>query len=391
LDAETLQSPEYLKDLNSFKVMYNPLFEHYYPLTILFGPRSRILEDLILLKVPDIRYNVMQNEWLPIFNFYVPYLPVILLALVLYVVFMNEIKRVIRGHYGLVALLVLLIIGGVRVANSYLGIEEKGWNIPSINEEGKWMEQDGTLLFLNSEGWRIAEFSATLSAYSIDRNVDVYLNGEYAGTFNVLSEKPQVSEIFHYAILLQPKHGFNKISLHAEPGCLVPKMLDPSNSDIRCISIHLWNHSFELPVDRYIRSKGWYPQSPTEVGMWMRDNATIVVLPEAYNFTLKASGSSMWKNRTLYVYQDGKYMTNWTFDAVFSSEHYLTTNLSNSSFTTFEFVSDESCTIPAQMPGGWPDFRCLSVRISGFEFVSGPEFTGSETCSGYPIIQGNNT
>jgi hypothetical protein len=38
---------DWFKEQNSFKILYNPLFEHYLPQFLKYGPRSRILEEFL--------------------------------------------------------------------------------------------------------------------------------------------------------------------------------------------------------------------------------------------------------------------------------------------------------------------------------------------------------
>ena len=87
--------------MNLFQPMFNPLFEHYYPQTMLLGPRSRILEDIVLLRVPDIRYNLIEHrEMFPFIYFYIPYLPLVLLAPLVYLIFRKNLSKV-KDEFGI--------------------------------------------------------------------------------------------------------------------------------------------------------------------------------------------------------------------------------------------------------------------------------------------------
>lgn len=51
----------WLKDQNSFKILYNPIFDHYLPQFLKYGPRSRILEELLNGYFYDIDIRISQQ------------------------------------------------------------------------------------------------------------------------------------------------------------------------------------------------------------------------------------------------------------------------------------------------------------------------------------------
>jgi hypothetical protein len=70
----------YRSKINSFEVLYNPLFQHYLPLFLKNGPRVRIVESFLINKPFEIRHIMGENSPFP----YVTSIPIILILILIW-------------------------------------------------------------------------------------------------------------------------------------------------------------------------------------------------------------------------------------------------------------------------------------------------------------------
>lgn len=91
-------SPEWLAGQDSFKILANPLLEHYLPLTLQYGPRSAVFEHLINGYVSiDTRFPPLsKGAEFPFSGFHVPFLSLLPVLLAWTVIWNKEIARVLE-------------------------------------------------------------------------------------------------------------------------------------------------------------------------------------------------------------------------------------------------------------------------------------------------------
>jgi len=89
---------DWLEKQNSFKILANPLFEHYLPLTLKNGPRSGIFEHLVNGYISiDIRFPPLSKGVdFPFSKFHIPFLVLIPVFLIEILIWRKEIVSVIK-------------------------------------------------------------------------------------------------------------------------------------------------------------------------------------------------------------------------------------------------------------------------------------------------------
>jgi hypothetical protein len=87
--------PKHQEEINSLKILYNPLLTHYLPSFLTKGPRSWVFENLVNGQVSiDIRVNpISKGTNFPFSGFYVPFLCLIPVFLILILIWKKEIIR----------------------------------------------------------------------------------------------------------------------------------------------------------------------------------------------------------------------------------------------------------------------------------------------------------
>jgi hypothetical protein len=229
----TLSWEEYKYKMENFQILSNPLFEHYLPLTFTNGPRSILLENLILDKKISIDlkhpYNPRTPEFIPpgypimkkfeVYLFTLPKigiavlrLPWLSLFLALSVIFLIWRKEIfsllkIKPKFLVLLLIFLFFVFFIRIRDFTLG---DGWCAPQwdlkkrqIMEKERWVGENATL-FLFSKEETVKTLKFTAESFRKNQTFKIYLNGEVIGDYTVENEKE----------ILKPIHlrkGINKI------------------------------------------------------------------------------------------------------------------------------------------------------------------------------------
>jgi hypothetical protein len=84
------------KEVNTFKIIANPLYDYYFPNFLKCGPRSRILEDLLNWKIPYIRDMAYHQVETSESYLYIPFLPFLVVALIILAIWRKEILTKIK-------------------------------------------------------------------------------------------------------------------------------------------------------------------------------------------------------------------------------------------------------------------------------------------------------
>jgi hypothetical protein len=239
----TLSWEEYKYKMEHFQVLSNPLFEHYLPLTLINGPRSILLENLIIDKKISIDfkhpYNPETPEFVPPgspimkkFEVYLfslpkigivvlrlPWLSLFIVAVLLILIWKNEIFSKIKINNWVLFLFLILIffVSFIRVRDFTYG---DNWCAPQWNEnekgleEGRWIGQNATLFLFSKEK---VNKTLRLVVESFERNqtLEIYLNGKFIGNYTIQEMKE----------ILQPiklKEGSNEILLKSRGDFINP-------------------------------------------------------------------------------------------------------------------------------------------------------------------------
>jgi hypothetical protein len=367
-DMTTLSiATEYKEKIDKFQIIQNPLYEYYIPHFLRNGPRSRIFEILTNPGTPiDIRFFLLEKrEFFPLFYFHVPFLCLSIVAIILIVIWHDEIltkeKRAFLSKHKL-AILELFVLTSLTlfllmpIPSEMLSFGMR-WYPKTSAEQGRWMNQDGELIMYNSEEkMKKLYLNSSINSYYRDRVVQIYLNEELL--YETTAYKDQTTELI---LPFDFNPGKNIIRFHVNPECDIPNVIF-KEKDVRCLSIRIFDPSLDSSNEKIIFSQGWHPKSPTEYIRWMHTNGTIIINATADEaFTLKATVNSFHQPRTLGIYINN----NFIMDTIIPTE---TTNLSipveiSQEPSIIKFYSKEGCVIPQELNKG-NDIRCISIGLS---------------------------
>jgi hypothetical protein len=96
-EKKGIETASYYKEMqNSFKILYNPLYQHYLPLFLKYGPRSRIFESL---SNGDFSIDI-RNQIPPGVGdgngFFIPFFSLIPLVIILFIIWYKEITKLAK-------------------------------------------------------------------------------------------------------------------------------------------------------------------------------------------------------------------------------------------------------------------------------------------------------
>jgi len=239
----TLSWEEYKYKMEHFQVLSNPLFEHYLPLTLINGPRSILLENLIIDKKISIDfkhpYNPVTPEFVPPgspimkkFEVYLfslpkigivvlrlPWLSLFIVTILLILIWKSEILRKIRiKNWALLLILSLIfLVSFIRVRDFVYG---DNWCAPEWNEnekrldEGRWIGQNTTLFLFSKE--KVSKvLRLVVESFERNQTLEIYLNGKSIGNYTI----EKVREILRP---IELKEGSNEILLKSRGDFINP-------------------------------------------------------------------------------------------------------------------------------------------------------------------------
>jgi hypothetical protein len=245
--------------MEHFQVLSNPLFNHYLPLTLINGPRSILLENLIINKKISIDfkhpYNPETPEFVPpgspimkkfeVYLFPIPKIGMVVLRLpwlslfvtgvLLILIWKDEIFRKIRiSNWILVLILSLIFFASfIRVRNIAYG---DNWCAPQWDEnnkrveEGRWIGQNATLyLFSKEDVNKILRLS--VESFKDNQTLEIYLNGKFIGNYTIQKRK-EISQP------IKLKEGVNELMLRAKGELIHPWLIGVS-CDIDLVSFKI--------------------------------------------------------------------------------------------------------------------------------------------------------
>jgi len=249
------EDPRYLEKFENFQVLENPLLDQYLPLFFIQGPRSIILENLLIEKNFDIRLEphscnltppLMKMAEVPLFyssigivTLKLQFLFLVVICIFLLIIWKDEILKKLNLNKKkklLLAfcLLLLFIIAYLRVREFTYG---KNWYAPEWHrgkiDNSRWMSQNATLLLFNKNKESIKMcFSFEIQSFNKTRNLIIYLNNLPIGNYRV-----EEKEMIYQEVNLIP--GVNELKFYSEEGCERPTDIGLRECDLRCLSFKI--------------------------------------------------------------------------------------------------------------------------------------------------------
>jgi len=215
-----------------------PLTDYYFPNFLNAGPRSRILETLVLGGNFDIRFLTFSDrEQFPYLHAtsYPPFITLFFAAFIFSIVWIKNMKFKI-GLSLLIAfgaLIYFIFWPTIFESNKTGVIFEDGFYSKLSNEEGVWMNNQGKMVIKNSQ--RVAPTSLDLKfgTFFEDKHLDIYLNGRFID--QILIKNNSSNE---FLINLDKNTTRNLIFLKTKEPCKMPgTMPDLNMDDTRCLNI----------------------------------------------------------------------------------------------------------------------------------------------------------
>ena len=339
-------SKEYQEKTNSLQVLANPIKDYYLPLFLKHGPRSGIFESVILRNYSfEIRGPYRGKPS-------VPFLVLVAVAFLILLIWGLINKKTV--------LFLILVLGTLIItySNRYRDMEfAENWHDKVKEEEVRWMSNSGKIKIYNQKNTiqkNIVKFY--VKSYYKDRDIQIFLNGEYVDNFVAFKEGTEV-----FSPILNLKPGVNLLLFESLQSCDLPAKIEKSD-DLRCLSIGIKSISI-VPLEKIknkILAKNWYDKQPEEEFRWMKNNGTIQI----YNYEtvkktvkLKFYVKSNEKDRLIHLYLNDKLID--TFWAMTQGTEVFSPTISiDPGMNTLVFQSSDPCTVPLK------DTRCLSLGIN---------------------------
>jgi len=254
----TLSWDEYKYKMGHLKILSNPLFEHYIPLTLINGPRSVLLENLVINKKIYIGMKHPCNEYTPDFTQDSPIiehpeislfslsnigtvvmrlqsLSIYILIGILYIIWRDDLLKIKRFNEKKILLiyLILFFLLFIRIKTFVI---DKGWYPPDCDwyygecERGRWFSDNASIiLFSNKNSSETIIFD--VDAIKYPKQLEIHLNDRLISSYNI-SKETRITEN------IQLNKGLNRITFKSVSKCQKPSELNLS-CDTRCLSFKI--------------------------------------------------------------------------------------------------------------------------------------------------------
>jgi hypothetical protein len=229
LSLDTLPNIDkvYVEKIENFQVLGNPLLDYYFPLFKINGPRSILLENLLIDKKVCIEtrsYNIEPPRLImkksEVYLFSLPKIGIIILklpwfalfvvTLLLLLIWKREIFRKNKINDWILVLVLSTIFFAlfIRVRNITYG---DNWCNPQWNEnnkrldEGRWIGQNATLYLFSKENIN-KTLRLVVESFKDNQTLEIYLNREFINNYTIgrIEEISQPIEL---------KEGVNELTI----------------------------------------------------------------------------------------------------------------------------------------------------------------------------------
>jgi len=286
----------------------NPIYQHYFPLFLKNGPRSRILEELLLnLTKIDIRDFVQQQPTSGIkfivtpigfLAFNLQILPMVLVILAVFFIWKKEIIHLIPKKYVYLLYLILFVTFLLGLDLRTINYSENWYPIyknETFTDPYRWMSQNGTIYIFSNQDQSLF-LNSTIIPFNKSRKLDLYLNGNFANQYFIPYESLELK--------INVKNGENVITLYSENGC-------DYHNNTSCLSFAISNFTLfdseKLEKNNEIFfGENWYNIYGNE--RWMSQNGTIYIFSnQDQSLFLNSTIIPFNKSRKLDLYLNGNF------------------------------------------------------------------------------------
>jgi|GEM_PF-1012517 len=361
----------------------NPLYQHYLPAFLDNGPRSRILEFLLIGKTPDIRdFIQMPYREIKILTspfgfvvFKVPFLSFILFVFVFTFIWRKELSqyKIIGISLKHLIIIILFLLFLSRIEFKYITFG-KGWMPQGINETVRWSSKSGEI-YIFSPIERDVILNISLLNYR-GKTLEFYINDNLINTY---ISPESILEI------VKLKKGENKLLLLSKEDCEIPLYVENQlkcSSIVECmkLNITIFNISFDarclsfgvanisiVPLETFLTQNisiaygsGFYPQE--KYGRWMSTNSVLYIYSPQTRIVFLNISLDGYQNVSLSAFLNNKFIGS------FHAQTFFERVILKEGINELRFISD-SCIVPAYVLNGSNDYRCLTKVIRNITIV----------------------
>jgi hypothetical protein len=346
----------------------NPLYEHYLPEFLKYGPRSRILESFLIEGKVDVRDFSLTNEreiYLFSSNYgismlEISFITILILSVLMLLIWKEEIFRKMSVGLFLLFLIIVFVVSKFDFKDIAF---DKNWYPIKGNETIKWMSKNASIYIFSSKEKEVF-LNISLITYRT-KTLSLFLNDNFINSYIT------PVKIFENVTL---QKGINKLQFYSIDGCEIPIYVENSR-DPRCLSFGVKNIEIiekdKLDFDNNLYyGSNWYPEESTENKTYRHLSQNATVFLPSYQGLVKLNISlSSYKNpKVLNLFLNGKLVNSYFVDSSF--KNIITPAVEvDKDINILEFHSQDGCDIPAKIENS-TDFRCLSFTIENITVLS---------------------
>ncbi|MBS3055142.1 MAG: hypothetical protein J4452_01475 [Candidatus Aenigmarchaeota archaeon] len=214
-----------------------PITQFYLPNFLQTGPRSRILENIVLDGNFDIRFLTYpdRQQFSHLYaTSYPPFLAIFSIPLVFTLIWLRDsiLKFKITFLIVLIAIAYFLFWPYIFEAGKTGVIIEDGFYSKLPKESGFWMTDHGKIVVKENVPTNSLSLNVNLTSFLEKKNVDIYLNDKFVESILVNSDSP-----FKLSLPLENKTT-NTIVFKTKEKCIIPATVHSLNlDDTRCLGI----------------------------------------------------------------------------------------------------------------------------------------------------------
>jgi len=369
-------NPEVMKKVSSLEIIDYLLLNHHFPNFLEIGPRSRLIESLLVEnRMFDIRdywpYNNLMEEprilniklFTSQFGFVfmkTSFITTVITISMVFLVWKKELLKFVLNHKYLFSILFLLFLLFFFTITKTL--YENNWFVDKFYGERTyhWMSDNATLRIYSPNEEEVAlKFNAW--TFYKDRTMEIYLNNELIRTF-----KTKVNETREFITpILKLRSEDNIIRFHSVQGCDMPAEVGAWLNDFKCLSFYFYGIEKLNAKDLYgkLIFIDWYLEEKDKSGnfRWMSNESNInYYVSDVTKINLTFSTRSYHENRSLDIYINDKFIKKVIVNVSWVDEKIML-NL-NKGDNVISFNSVSGCDVPKEIEGT-NDNRCLSFAF----------------------------
>jgi 4-amino-4-deoxy-L-arabinose transferase-like glycosyltransferase len=351
---------------------HNPLYNHYLPAFLDNGPRSRLLEQALVLNIPDVRdfQEIPRKELklltLPNFGILtlkVPFLVIPIILSIFTIIWYKEIKKHKKLLYFLIGIILILFISRLSLSKV---VYSEGFYPQSMKEKNMWFGNESKIYIFSPKDKQVI-IDIKLVNYFMERekSLNVSLNNK-----TIYTQSITANNLIIPAFL---KNGENILTLKTNT-CTIPLLVENSSKDYRCLSFGIKDVEV-IDVESLNGSRvfysNFYEKSPYEDLIWAsKEGKIIVYLNESKKVLVHLNVKSFLRDRVVEI-------NGIKYDVFKEGTNIYHVMEGNKGINLINFVEiNGSCDVVKYILKN-DDSKCLSFGIKDVEVIDVESLNGS--------------